>query len=1050
MGNRKTGQLRGFGVCDERWSSDRLKPNGAAYLAGTDSNVTQAGPRPGSAIAADPRSHLRPQVSGGQSEDLDVYVSRAGHPGLGDSSAAVAWKKTAEAATDWRAWNAPNWLRGFQIRKYDSTNTWQGHAIATIPSSGEVIAVAYNGLAVGFVCELYDPLTDTWATKATPTPYIQGPFALAVLPGTERILLLACDSSLGAAADRLGPRVWYSDDKAATWALYSASPFSDDILTTAMYAASMAVVGDELILVVQPVVGTAMRHYASRDLGSTFDRVGTTRAGYDVRVCATPSGQAVVSYRDSADSNKGKILRLGHAYDPMAAASLVPVEVYGVALEAFVAVADDDGTLYAIATTTTPTHSASLSTDGGATWTAYTTTFADWQDNAIHFWDYVGACSSGRVVLWHRWDSLGGLYAEKSLAASTLGGWSNVTQPTNAGSIAQSQLARLRMGWDHGWFPAGLPDTPGVWAVNGTAADRSIVAGELEIDSAIASNCYFDQLVSASTAELLALFEVRVDSGGNTANNEIAIGLEVKQAWVNIRLSTTGFAAYDVVGAAAVGTAATVDLTSDMQIMIWVDGQVGAGELLTWYRRPGVDVWTAGPSGAVALGAGTSTTATWGHVTAAIANNVSYWRLLMFSNSSYLDPNQASGLASVMGKPLGSSSYPLPGAGSSTEGARLSLVSGPARVADTYAIPAEHDFGIRELYATGSPSSARPWRSTSTAAQHITQDLTERTRLGDSWSIVLYVGGCNFRQVQLGGYNGTTWSTLGTLDLATGFTGLGYDLLGDVVRPSAGTSAAGRWLQGMELAGWRAILPSGKSRRIVRSSGGSWSTASTAKPEVIIEGVDGTEAASGVLDLVAPEGVMVVHLPAAAASMYSHLRLVIAGAQATPPDEAYYQIGTCLVAGLLCTGKGWGDGWSWSLNPNTRETVTPYGTRTITEEGPPVQALTVAWQDGQRMAGLRGAAGDADYVGPSSGAPIAADQDVWGQLSGLLRSSKSGQRPVVAIGAVPDASGVTITDRTLFTFGHVTEGRVSVQSVTGTENVDEFVRVESITITGCP
>ena len=1049
MGSRKTEQLRGFAVCDERWSSDRLRPNGASYLAGTDSNVTQAGPRPGSAVASDSRSHLRPQVSGGQSEDLDVYVSRAGHPGLGDTACAVAWKKTAEAATDWRAWNAPNWLRGFQIRKYDTTNTWQGQALATIPSTQEVIAVAYNGLAVGFACELYDPTSDTWATKATPTPYIQGPFALAVLPGTERVLLVALDSSLGTAGDRLGPRVWYSDDKCATWALYSASPFSGDILTTAMHSACMAVVGDELILVVQPVVGTSVRHYASRDLGSTFDRVGTTRAGYDVRVCATPSGQAVVSYRDSADSNKGKVLRLGHAYDDLTAASVVPVEVYGVALEAFAVVADDDGTLYAIATTTTPTHSASFSTDGGATWTAYTTTFADWQDAAIHWWDYVGACSSGRVVLWHRWDSLGGSYAEKSLAASTLGGWSNVTQPTNAGSIAQSQLARLRMGFEAGWFPAGQPDTSGAWTFAGTTGDRSIVAGELEIDSAIGSNAYFSQLLTA-TEEVLALFEVRVATGGDTTTNEIAFEIETSGTTVYVRLSAAGYAVYDQVAGSTVGSGVAVDLTANTQFLVWVDGWTGVETVYVWHRRPGTDVWTLGVSGSLSGGIGTSTRITWGQRISAIAQNVSYWRVLLFSSGVWLDPNQASGLASVMGKPLGSSSYPLPGAGTATEGARLSLVSGPGRVADTYAIPAEYDFGIRELYATGSPSAARPWRSTSTAAQHITQDLTQRTRIGDSWSLVLYVGGCNFRQLQLGGYDGSSWSTLGTLDLATGFSGLGFDRVGDVLRPSAGTSAAGRWLQGMELAGWRAILPSGKARRIVRSSGGSWSTASTVTPEVIIEGVDGTEASTGVLDLVAPEGVMVVHLPAAAASMYSHLRLVIAGAQATPPDEDFYQIGTCLVAGLLCTGKGWGHGWSWSLTPNARETVTPYGTRTITEEGPPVQSLTVAWQDGQRMAGLRGVAGDADYVGPSSGAPIAADQDVWGQLCGLLKSSKSGQRPLVAIGAVPDASGTTITDRTLFTFGHVTEGRVSVQGVTGTENIDEFVRVESITITGCP
>ena len=60
MGSRLDQPLRGFAVCDERWVVDGLQPVGPSFTAGTDSSYSQAGPKPGSAVAADARSRLRP------------------------------------------------------------------------------------------------------------------------------------------------------------------------------------------------------------------------------------------------------------------------------------------------------------------------------------------------------------------------------------------------------------------------------------------------------------------------------------------------------------------------------------------------------------------------------------------------------------------------------------------------------------------------------------------------------------------------------------------------------------------------------------------------------------------------------------------------------------------------------------------------------------------------------------------------------------------------------------------------------------------------------
>jgi hypothetical protein len=331
----------------------------------------------------------------------------------------------------------------------------------------------------------------------------------------------------------------------------------------------------------------------------------------------------------------------------------------------------------------------------------------------------------------------------------------------------------------------------------------------------------------------------------------------------------------------------------------------------------------------------------------------------------------------------------------------------------------------------------------------IVLDFGEETRLGASWSTVLYLGGANFRTALLRRWDGAAWQTLGTWDGATGFAGLGYELHGNVIRPTAGTSTAGRWINDGELVGWRAHLPSGKVRRVLRNSGGSWSTATTVRPELVLDGVDGTEAASGVVDLVSPAGVLVVNQTSASANYTRYISLAIASGQDTPPDEDFYSLGVALVGGLHAVGKQWSDSWSLARDPNVAATVDTRGARQVRQLGPTSQSLTVAWQDGQRLDAMRSAALDPDYLGTTAGAPLVAEHDVLGQLHGLQVATLAGEIPVVALSVVPDAASSFTSDRSLYTYGHLTSLRVQANVVTGEENLSEFVRIESITVQEC-
>jgi hypothetical protein len=344
------------------------------------------------------------------------------------------------------------------------------------------------------------------------------------------------------------------------------------------------------------------------------------------------------------------------------------------------------------------------------------------------------------------------------------------------------------------------------------------------------------------------------------------------------------------------------------------------------------------------------------------------------------------------------------------------------------------------LLPTVSPSPAVRWRSTDTEEQVFAWDFTDREWLGDS--IALPVLAANFRAADLDYYDGSDWQTAGTLDLATGFTGLSADLRGSVLTPATGTDAGGRYVAEGELAGGTAV--GNVARRIRWNSAGSWTgTTTTPQIRVQLEGIDGTEDYSEGVDLVWPSGVLVVHL--AAEVVRRRWRVRIPADQLTP--DGCYTAGSACPLALRVIGQAPSWGWSRERAPNASTSTSRRGTTRARALGPTLDTWSMSWSEGVDLFELRNA-GEPDFVGPEDGFDGAgtAVGDVPWLLGGLLDLAESGAVPCVALAVVPD-SGETLTDPSLWLYGRFTAS-VRADHVVGDEGEAEVVRVGEFVVAG--
>jgi hypothetical protein len=1017
-------------------------------FSAADTSVTEAGPRPGSAVPGDSRSELQVALSGEQSDDYTVVVLGSGMPG----DVRLGYRKTSETDAATRGWNPRNALRAWRRLEYAdaATATWGQATACTLPASQEVLAL-YNGetgtAGDSTYARRFNPATWEWGSAVEVTATNTVLAVPVVLPSG---IVLSIHVGIDVAGTS-STRVYYSDDDGDTWADYASSVLRAAFTYTTVSRGRAFMVGEEMVLVWVVVTGgtTHLHQYVSTDYGMSFNRVvDWSSPGGVPEVVGLPSGRIGCVTIDG--SNLPQWRSIGSPYDALDDATAVAIDASQQVAEV-TAFADYDGAVYVIGRAMGAQGVyVWRSDDDGTTWVKFDFGLFDSNDGGTYPTRLHAVAVAGGALVLHQWVGAPST-ADLSVSSFLCGGWSNVTTARDGGtSITDEDGARVAFGptassgvSTQTWVPFDLPQDCG-WTLAG-AATTAIVDGWLVIVSAAAQGRYTPSGGLPACQRLSAIFEVKVGSGGSLTATDIGIEASASDATydreIEINFTTTQFRVIDSWAGGGVGATigeVTTDTTQPLFIRIEMDvSSINITEV--YWQRPGAQAWTLVYSGPLTLAGAISGIGhlRFGHCTAAPTVESS-WRLVAWG-AGFTDQQWASSASSSTlfdaptGKAIGLLPYPL--GDIATDGASfLTACDGPGRIDEAHSIEVAHDHGVEKVFPDVSPSTADQWRSTSTAEQII---AVVPSALGSGtdtvWSaksLFLAVVNANFRTAYLEGYTGAAWVQLGEYDAATGFTGLTAAVSGDVVTPNGGI--ASRYLQRAELVGGTAIV-NGTYAEILQQEEGLWTTATTRKPRIIVDRAVG----AGACTLVAHSGLLVIHN---ITTGYRKYRVRIPS-QTTKDGDI--RAGLIVVGGLQMVGLSPSDGWAMDWDPRYREAEDDRGTTRREDLGPLQRTVALAWSEGVPLLGIR--SGTPNYVSADAAHdPAGTHKDVPLLMAGLLAESKSGRLPMVVVQRVPEvATYTTITDPTLWMLARP-QSPVSMTQVLGKPGAERLVRVQQM------
>jgi hypothetical protein len=1003
---------------DPRFDLDHLAADPAAV-----GSYSEAGPRPGTAVSADPLSRLIPVVSFDQAQDVDLRVEQGG--AVRRDGVQVSYRLGSETlSNDYRGWFRPNHLTAFGWLEVNGIGVavYDRLTIATIPSSQKVVALyagAFGTPSPNLYARTFDHDNQAWSAAVLVNNSSTESLGIVVLPETERVLAIQ-DATTGL-------QVYYSDDDGTTWSIYARS---DLTLTNSTDGGAACMVGDNVLFVGSQ--GTDYSQAASDSLGAAWDLVEEdTGLGTELQVFELPGGQgAGAAY---IDGGLVKFRRLASAYQAISDASPVSVTSAGTAT-GFSMCADHDGIIYAhiVFSSQTP-NECWRSTDLGDTWEEV----GDWADTVDNSDNWAApmrsAPSAGWIVVLSNF-IITATSNDASPGATWLGGWSTLYLEQGWGGVYNGLSY-------YAYIPIDVPNNVGsAWTALG------IVAGTID-DTGLrivttAQTGYYSRDLGLALSQG-AQVQLQVHSGGSLTG--LAAGFRLysvdstNESVVAFRHTTTTVRIYDVQAGAALGSDLTIDTTTPT---VWLVNQTTT-TINAWYRKPWETKWTQALSNvAISNAARTFTTSRLqiGSTAAGTADQ-SFQFVGQGRTISPLDGFDGE----FQGKALNTLPYPVPdiSPASGERLTRLSLRGGPGIVDETFDVDAEHDYPIEAALGLTGPSPDRRWRSADLTEQLLVWDLGSEAWVGDA--LALFVGGANFREATLEAWSGAAWVVIGTLNLAEGFESLEYVRAAgcEVVTVAGVTSNADRWLQENEKAGGTIQLGGGKARRIRDHSAGGWTDdGTTVKPTITMDAADDTEPASGSCNLCSPDGVLVVPLAAHTCRRYFAVRIPV---QDVP--DPYYEAGCILPMRAYALGAPPDWEWSEEVEPNTQITRTTYGTPHGQEQGPPRKVRSWGWNSGTVLRHLRDSV-DADYYGTTAGLPLVGREDVLWTLYGLQERSRGGLYPCVLVAGAQDGTTMQ-TDPGLFLYG-VPDFTVSARSANGREGSTkgdaEIMRIERIAV----
>jgi hypothetical protein len=684
----------------------------------------------------------------------------------------------------------------------------------------------------------------------------------------------------------------------------------------------------------------------------------------------------------------------------------------------------------------------------------------------------------------HNWAANPGT-GDGSIGTWFVGGWSKIEPAKGSSGISTPPIPANLEHWAFGpqtsatsrtfqftWLPYDLPDDigggGGAWTDLGNTDGTLVSPGAMNITTVVGDDGYYqtnEAFSGGGTGNTIGgLIEVVANSGGSVLTREIGATSRwedgIASFFLKIQISTLGFVLRDDHIPATIASV-VIDMTKGAVIAWQMDG---TGRLEAFYKAPrGLAAeWIEIPGLSLTNGGGLlgSCRFNFGHIDSAVlvTADSDWYQAHWFVNESTTfqgmstQPEPTALLFDLDGRALSPIPTPAPFIGNNAAAGFLAAKAGPSGAAESFSIVPAHDYPVENMFPTVSPSPTQVWRSADLTEQFIVVDLGATTRLdgSDAFNYVHTIVNTNCAEVEFEYFNGAAWTLFCTVKTDEGFTGLSYALTGDILRPNAVTADGGRYVTAYEFAGGYAVLDPGgtpKVRKIVSNTAGFWTDNATIKPSFRLDGIDGSELATGTAEIRTTSAMSICSLDATAANHRERIRIRIRPAN-NDMAEGYYQIGIAHVAAMTATGQRWGRGWSRAMIPNTTTRTDTAGTIRRVEEGAPGRRWVMSWQDAQDYRGLRDAAtSDANYIAhPVLSEPMAAQADVWWQMYGVLESAKSGEVPVVCVPALGAAAEYRTNDRTMYLYGLIT-GTVQANNVVAEEEgTDEVMRVESVTI----
>lgn len=1063
MGDRLSAVLRGWGILPPAWN--------VSQLSASESTYTEAGPRPGTSSTTALLARSAPQILGAQTKPVTIRGTHAGgFPGVNEDGGAVMYyfpdDTPAEAVADARHWRPPWVLTG--ARNFGATLESAYVDAAVAPISGKVVLVQPRDTGGGDVTYTYDPLLNTWTTNAA-GPLDNG--AIAFLPGGEVLLWV---SEAG--------RAYRSEDYAGSWVLHSRFPPMIDSGGSYTYdGAKRRMVVDgagNLMFTGKRSSGNTWDFWASSDQGHTWALVAQNFGAKDVDLTTTPDGAIACAHVGTGDQLK--VSMLGGAFVSPSSVDAVELEATQTWLEATIS-CDDDGALYVVArlTVTTSQLRGWVSNDSGVTWKTSNGTLGvgmsmqmgtgtDHPQGARTVW------CAGRLFYFHGNDTSAGNQYYNAL--SIWGGWQGPYFERISGNFATDYppreiVERFACGYSTFnliWWACAIPESIGGsgWNVTTTGGPTAALGnGGMRIQVASGEEYYWDDTITAGGSDSAAndawlRFAVRVDDD-NSGSNNVRFKVRTVNHEFSVVVRENGFAIYDEDSAAFIGSDVALTPGVVVHFEVYIDDSEDEVTVLHAESPSGAPFptkWTKTTRTLTGSSSNASERLQWGIIGAAGGDMDATVFYLSFA-SSFRDGTNAPPVYlegdDGWGKAIGSiHGYPIPELGDSatSQQGRLTMRGGPVSAQQDYTHDTAPDYPIEACFPTEEPGPDTRWRSVDKSADvEIVWDLgAHDTLLAGSWSWAILAQATNVRRLYVSGKASAagSYTSLGTIDLATGFTSVGYALTGNVLRPGtpySGTDGA-RYIFPGELRGGHVILDPGgapKLRRILHNTGGWWS-GSSLKATILLEGLDGTEAATGTAHLVWPSGVFALHWDANTAVPTRYLKVQIDVSADDSPDS-FYEIGNLAPFGIHAPGKQWHHGWEWDRTPNFRSDVDTRRTDRRRPLGPPQRKLTKSWDHGAMMSRLRRKT-DGDYLGFAGKAELVAQDEVWQQLWELLDLTESASRPLLYLGQIPEHQE-TLTDPTLWMLAHLSAGGIRAQNSVGTEGLDEFVRNGPVTLT---